>query len=41
MDGYRRLDKGQVVEFAVEDGPKGVHAKDIQAWEAPQLRAVG
>lgn len=23
MDGYRRLDEGQSVEFSIEEGPKG------------------
>jgi cold shock protein len=29
MDGYRRLDKGQQVEFSVEEGPKGLQAADV------------
>lgn len=28
-DGYRRLDKGQKVEFSVEEGPKGLQAADV------------
>jgi CspA family cold shock protein len=29
MDGYRRLEKGQEVEFAIEDGPKGLQAANV------------
>lgn len=29
-DGYRRLEKGQAVEFVLEAGPKGRLAKDIR-----------
>jgi len=29
MDGYRRLDQGQVVEFLVEEGPKGPQAAAV------------
>jgi CspA family cold shock protein len=29
MDGYRRLEKGQKVEFSIEDGPKGVQAASV------------
>jgi CspA family cold shock protein len=25
-DGFRRLEKGQVVEFSIEEGPKGLQA---------------
>ena len=25
-DGYRRLEKGQMVEFSIEEGPKGLQA---------------
>ena len=31
MDGYRRLRKGQEVEFSVEDGPKGLQAANVVA----------
>ncbi|MGI9293995.1 MAG: cold shock domain-containing protein CspD [Pseudomonadales bacterium] len=31
MDGYKTLKAGQKVQFTTEDGPKGVHAVDIQA----------
>ncbi len=28
-DGFRRLEKGQIVEFSVEEGPKGLQAVDV------------
>ena len=28
-DGYRRLSKGQKVEFIIEDSPKGLQAADV------------
>ncbi len=28
-DGYRTLHEGQVVEFTVEDGPKGLQAANV------------
>lgn len=28
-DGYRRLEKGQKVEFSIEDGPKGLQASNV------------
>ncbi|MFL0809166.1 MAG: cold shock domain-containing protein CspD [Agarilytica sp.] len=30
MDGYRTLKAGQIVEFEIEDGDKGLHAMGIQ-----------
>ena len=30
-DGYRKLEKGQVVEFSVEEGPKGLQASGVTA----------
>jgi CspA family cold shock protein len=29
-EGYRRLDKGQQVEFVVEEGPKGLQAAGVK-----------
>jgi len=29
MEGYRRLDEGQDVEFVIEEGPKGVQAAEV------------
>ena len=29
VDGYKRLEKDQRVEFSVEDGPKGLQAMDV------------
>jgi CspA family cold shock protein len=31
MDGYRRLAKGQEVEFSIETGPKGLQAANVVA----------
>lgn len=31
MDGYKTLKAGQTVQFDTEQGPKGLHAKNIQA----------
>ena len=28
-DGYRTLNEGQTVEFALVDGPKGLQAEDV------------
>lgn len=28
-EGYRRLEKGQQVEFTIEEGPKGLQAADV------------
>lgn len=30
MNGYRNLEEGQSVEFEVEQGPKGLMAKDVR-----------
>ena len=41
MDGYRRLNKGQSVEFAIEEGPKGAQAAAVTLLEigsvAPEI----
>ncbi|MEK7442363.1 MAG: cold-shock protein [Chloroflexota bacterium] len=29
MEGYRKLKEGQVVEFSVEKGPKGLQAANV------------
>lgn len=29
MDGYRKLEEGQNVEFTIEDGPKGLQAAEV------------
>ena len=29
MDGYRRLEKDQKVEFSIEEGPKGLQAAQV------------
>ena len=29
MDGYRRLEKGQVVEFTIEENPRGLQAANV------------
>ena len=28
-DGFRRLEKGQKVEFSIEEGPKGLQASSV------------
>lgn len=33
MEGYKTLKAGQSVQFEAEQGPKGFHAKKIQAVE--------
>jgi CspA family cold shock protein len=33
MDGYRRLNKEQMVEFSIEEGPKGLQASRVLALE--------
>jgi CspA family cold shock protein len=29
MNGYRRLEKDQKVEFSIEEGPKGLQAANV------------
>ena len=33
-NGYRRLEKGQQVEFSIEESPKGLQAASVQPIEA-------
>jgi len=30
MEGYKTLKEGQVVEFDIEEGPKGLHAQNLR-----------
>lgn len=39
MDGYRTLKAGQPVQFEIIQGPKGLHAINIQA--APEAATAG
>lgn len=36
MDGYKTLKAGQTVQFEAEQGPKGLHARRIQAAQEAQ-----
>lgn len=31
MDGYKTLKEGQKVQFELEEGPKGLHASNLQS----------
>ncbi len=33
MEGYRRLEKDQKVEFSIEEGPKGLQAANVMLSE--------
>jgi len=35
MEGYKSLKQGQVVEFSVEEGPKGLQAAEVTAESHP------
>jgi CspA family cold shock protein len=37
MDGYKTLKAGQDVQFDIEEGPKGLHAVNIQDVDGGQL----
>src|SRR5690606_25706972 len=39
MDGYRTLKAGQPVQFEIIQGPKGLHAVNIQALGEPVRRS--
>ena len=39
MDGYKTLKAGQSVEFDIEQGPKGLHAVNIRAFEPQASRS--
>jgi CspA family cold shock protein len=41
MEGYRRLDKDQQVEFSVEEGPKGLQAANVVLIPTSQPIADG
>lgn len=41
MDGYKTLKAGQAVKFEIIQGPKGLHAVDIQAAEVALPAATG
>ena len=34
MDGYRKLEEGNEVEFEIKEGPKGLQAYDVTSPEA-------
>lgn len=39
MEGYKTLDAGQQVNFEVNQGPKGLHAKNITPTEVKEAVA--
>ncbi|NJN52039.1 MAG: cold shock domain-containing protein [Gammaproteobacteria bacterium] len=41
MDGYKTLKAGQLVEFDVQQGPKGLHAVNIRLPESSEGDADG
>lgn len=40
MDGYKTLKAGQSVQFEAEQGPKGLHARKIQAAGDTDINAT-
>ena len=38
MDGYRTLKAGQVVEYEIDEGPKGAHAISISSYEPSEIK---
>lgn len=40
MDGYKTLKAGQPVQFDIVEGPKGLHAVNIQDVESPETEDV-
>ena len=32
MDGYKTLKEGQKVQFELQEGPKGLHAANLQSY---------
>lgn len=41
MDGYRKLDEGDVVEFEIVDGRKGPQANEVKVVRAAEPRSSG
>jgi len=41
MDGYKTLKAGQAVKFDIIQGPKGLHAVEIQGAEVAVPAAIG
>ncbi|MFJ7316344.1 cold shock domain-containing protein CspD [Pseudomonas sp. NPDC098747] len=38
MDGYKTLKAGQAVRFDIIQGPKGLHAVEINSVEVPEIK---
>jgi CspA family cold shock protein len=36
MDGYKTLKEGQKIQFDINEGPKGLHAANVQMVEQQQ-----
>lgn len=39
MEGYKCLKAGQMVEFDIKEGPKGLHAIDIRAQDSKEVES--